>query len=232
MREHRPFPGGGVDPRYVDPTPPPDPREQQTPTRLKRVEPRGDGTTLAQDRYVFANPNGPTSLLRNTVAGYVIGTALNGWTFDVVNKCTPSGCGTWYRGTIYGNHNNCGFALAQNIDPKAGTPNSGCPTNWQAAPSSFGAAFNCSGCDGPMAVTLTRGGVNRWLNAKALSGGGPASDNYGTLAQGTCVEWRYVTLNQQWVLAKWRGADDNHGSWAYMERASFPPTLPTGQQTC
>lgn len=225
-------PGGGVDPRYVDPTPPVDPREPPQQTRLEKREPAGDFGAQAQQRYVFANPRGPTSLLRNTVAGFVLGSALNGWTFDVVDKCTPSGCGTWYRGTIYGNYQNCGFALAQNIDPSSGAPISNCPTNWQAAPASFGSAFNCSGCSGPRAVILTRGGVNRWLNAKALSGGGAPTDYYGSLPQGTCVEWRYVTLNQQWVLAKWRGASDDNGSWAFMERASFPPNLPTGQERC
>lgn len=218
--------------KYATSSPPRDPNDQQTPTRLERIPPGSAQTGAAQSRYRFANPNGPTSLLRNTVAGYVIGSALNGWTFDVVNKCTPSGCGTWYRGTTYGNYNNCGFALAANIDPKTGTPHSGCPTDWQATPSSFGSSFNCSGCSGPKKVILT-GPVNRFLNVQALSGGtGPFTDNQGALAAGTCVEWRYVTLNGQWVLAKWRGVDGNHGSWAYMERSSFPATLPTGQQSC
>jgi hypothetical protein len=77
------------------------------------------------------------------------------------------------------------------------------------------------------------GASNRFLNVQALSGGGgPFTDNQGQLPAGTCVEWRYVTLNGQWVLGKWRGADDNHGSWAFMERTSFPATLPTGGAAC
>lgn len=224
-------PGGGVAAHYVTMLSQPDHIEHQIPIELK-LAPSGIGDgdlmLLAQSRYVFANPNGPVSLLRNTSAGYVIGSALNGWTFDVVNK----GSGNWYRGTIYGSYNNCGFALAANIDPKTGTPHSACDVNWQVPITSFASAVNCSGCGGGRAVWLT-GGVNRFLNVQALNGGnGPFTENQGQLYPPTCVEWRYVTLNGQWVLAKWRGADDNHGSWAFMERASFPATLPTGIAAC
>jgi hypothetical protein len=150
--EHAPIAaGGGVEARYVEASPRPDPTD---PTTLDPDDaPRAglDGfKPLAQSRYEFANPSGPVSLVRNTSAGYVVGSAFNGWTFDVVNK----GSGTWYRGTVYGNYNNCGFALAANIDPKTGTPHSTCDVNWQADPSSFGSTFNCSSCGAGQAVQL------------------------------------------------------------------------------
>ncbi|WCB96518.1 hypothetical protein DSM104299_05277 [Baekduia alba] len=226
------LPGGGVAPQYVTPTPPVDPHDPQQPTKLVKGAPAsafgGTVTPLGvQDRYTFANPRGPISLLRNTSAGYVLGSAFNGGTFDVVNK----GSGTWYRGTIYGNYNNCGFTLAANINPGSGTPHSTCPTDWQADPSTFGSAFNCSGCGTGMKVSLT-GAVNNFANVSPLTNANNPADNQRQLPGGTCVEWRYVTTNNQFVMARTSVADDDHGSWVFMEKTSFPNPLPTGSAQC
>jgi hypothetical protein len=128
--------------------------------------------------------------------------------------------------------------LAANIDPKTGTPSNQCPQADIFYPdqTGFARSFNCN-CSGPMKVNLITG-ANEWTNVQPWKNptGGPFI-NLRTRAAGYCVEWRYVTRDGRWVMAKDRNVADIDGTWTFMERSAFPADLETnpayqGQTAC
>jgi hypothetical protein len=181
------------------------------------------------NRYVIhILPDGVTnwSTVRNRASGYQIGLAADGWTLDSVVRNDGN---TWRGGWVFGNYQGCGWILNNNIDSKTGTPSNQCPQADVFYPDQggFARSFNCTNCNGGHAVLLSAP-ANRWTNVQPwLNPTGGPYINLGSRPAGYCVEWRYVTRDGRWVMAKDRSVADIDGSWAFMERSSFVADLET-----
>lgn len=236
-----PITNDGIPAQYVTATPPPDPTDHEAPIRLLPL----DGGTAAAShrnsaspfvainptRYVISVPGGTWATARNAISGYVLGELANGWTFDAVDRTTDF---SWYEGYAYGDYQQCAWVLAQNLNSKTGTAASLCPSgvNWSMDPSTFATGFNCSGCGTGEAVNLVAN-ATEWAEVRPWNV--PASGPYDALrgANATqCVEWRYVSKDGNWVMAKDRSVADTAGSWVFIPRSAFPATLPTGSASC
>jgi len=230
----------------VQPGLPNDSSETPTPVELV-AEPssdeQGDASVFYVPlvrRYVIQVPpteGGPHwTTVRNRTSGYVVGLAADGWTFD---SSVRSDNNSWRGGYVYGNTQGCAWLLAQNVDPKEGTPTDRCPETdvFYADAGGFSRSFNCTNCAGPRAVRLTAP-ANQWTNVQPWNN--PTTGPYINLRSrpaGYCVEWRYVTRDGRWVMAKDRFVPNEQGSWVFIERSSFPGDLESnpayqGQVAC
>jgi hypothetical protein len=52
---------------------------------------------------------------------------------------------------------------------------------------------------------------------------GSADNKIGELQAGACVEWRYITHDNQWALVKDRNRNDALSSWAFIDRRAIAP---------
>jgi hypothetical protein len=210
---------------------------QQPGVRLDSLAAPSIGGVQAQDvglwRYVVnVDPGGDPANVwatqRNTINGYVLANAKDGYTFDVLQRTSDF---VYYFGFTYGSVYACGWIYAQNLDPKAGTPvDKGC-NNPNIPLNSFASQVNSAPVGDGAPTTI------QCANTEATANVSPwqtpfAKDFLRYYQPGQTVLWRYVTRYAPYyvmVRDPAMGANEGKGSWFFVPRSCLPASLPYAQ---
>ena len=215
------------------------------PTTQYRINvgiPSGDPSVPASTRW---------ATIRNKAQQFVIGNAKHGWTVtaDLRSNDVKSYDGTkndWFRGTITrtdgglstpvaGPVNGCGWVIGKNVDRSfdpAPDPLSRCAA-LRADIVNYITKTNCPRIDQPSgslacnhgsAVYLEKGTpecANVGLSDSTGNTTAGVCDQVGSLKAGSCVEWRYITKDNKYVMVKDPYVYNYQASWIFIERGAL-----------
>jgi len=157
------------------------------------------------------------------------------WTFDVTYRSSNF---VHYFGYAYGDFQHCGWILAQNLDPKSGTPSALCPNteNPTIDPSTFQLTYNSQPYNDGVDVALKPGAwcgayadVQPWANPTNPTHllkwpYAPPNDTPRVYVGGMVVKWRYVTKYPPYYVmvrdARF-GENNGEGNWEFIYRWCF-----------
>lgn len=180
---------------------------------------------LAASRYTVVVGGGWANIRNEHIGGYVLGNAHGvspNWTFDVTNTASNP----WYYGFAYGDYNDCGWILNNNLSNDHVTGNSYCGSSGTDFPTSQFTDGEISPCCGGTSVAVNQP-CAEFANDLPRTGGDHPEDYTGVVVYPPAhVQWRYVTKAGGMVMVHDQAIPDRAGDWVFMWRGCFQVPLP------
>lgn len=181
----------------------------------------GNGVTCAG-----LNPNCVTTV-RNRRQAYAIGSVRDGTLISAIGRDrVREGFPWYYLGSLSGFQGRCGWInKALTASDELYTATASCSPQ-QPDLRNFASRWNCRTrrCDHGTAIYLERNTYS-CLNVYPAPSGNTqdcgSANSWRSYARGACVEWRYVTKNNDFVMVKDRSRPNFQGSWLFLPRSAF-----------